>query len=94
MLKNIPQDKKKHIAAGALIAYVFSWIGYFFWPHQLIYAMGLGLGVAVVAGFGFELFSYVTGLGHAELMDAIVTVAGGVAGITIAIFVFWVLHLW
>lgn len=89
MIKNIPKDKQKHIAAGALIAILCTWIGWFLWPHQWIYSIGFGLAVCSVAGFGFELFSYVTGLGHAEWMDAIVTVAGGVIGVGISSLVFY-----
>ena len=93
MLKNIPQDKKKHIKAGAQIAILFTWIGYFFWPHQWIFVAGLSLGITFLAGFGFELFSYVTGIGHAELMDAIVTGLGGVVGMVIALFIYWLICL-
>lgn len=93
MFKKIPQDKKKHIVAGAVIALVFTWIGYLMWPGAFLPALVVGFGVAALAGFGFELFSYVTGLGHAEWMDAIFTVAGGALGIAIALAAFGVFSL-
>lgn len=77
----IPGDKQKHIIVGAIIAVLVYGLSTVLWPAQQWLHVSLAMGITTVIGFGFELFSYITRMGHAEWMDGVATVAGGVAGV-------------
>lgn len=76
----IAQDKWKHFYVGLFMAVFFQVL------LQLCFKLAFGEALAVsfilvnIVGFGFELFSYITQWGHAELKDALATLLGGVAG--------------
>lgn len=59
----------------------FPLAGLFIFPDYLIANLLISFGIIVQIGFGFELFSLITGKGHPEIMDGIATVAGGVLGV-------------
>ena len=55
-------------------------IGYFLLPdHPYINAMA-SFGLIVAISYGFELYSKFTGHGHYDVMDAVASVVGGLAG--------------
>jgi len=85
----IPADKWKHIIVGAILGIGFP-IGFrYFFAENLLWAFAGSLLAIAIIGYGFEIFSLVTGLGHYDVMDAVATVAGGIGGITIsALFIF------
>ncbi len=86
-MKNIAPDKWKHFYVGIGLGVVFHLILYWLLPNNLLAIISVNLLLVTAIGFGFELFSKVTGLGHHEVMDAIATVIGGVVGL-LAVLVF------
>ena len=71
---NIPQDKKKHFAAGFAIAAAASlFAGYI-----------VGLLIAILAAAGKEIYDKVTGKGTAELLDFAATAAGATAAVVVS----------
>ncbi len=83
MRLKIEGDKQKHIIVGALIAAVTYASAVIFWPGHIWLPVVLAIGATTLIGFGFELFSLITRIGHAEWMDGIATVAGGVIGVVV-----------
>lgn len=85
---NIPPDKWKHIIVGFSLGIVgmaaTSWV----YPGSFWLPIVLCLGGITLIGFGFEAYSKITGYGHAELMDALATVAGGIIGVGIYLLLF------
>lgn len=77
----IAKDKLKHIAAGVIFGIVFPLIGSYIFPEHLWANLLISFGIVVQIGFGFELFSMITGRGHAEINDALATTAGGAIGV-------------
>ncbi len=87
--RKIGYDKVKHFYVGAAMAIVFQpalqWVlNISFWE-----AMAINMLLVNVIGFGFELFSKITGLGHAELNDALATTLGGIVGGGIVVGVYY-----
>jgi hypothetical protein len=73
---SIPDDKKKHIIAGLFIGLVFG---------ELLVLAGI---ILVVVSVGKELYDFLTdkylGIKHdVEVLDALATIVGGLAGIGI-----------
>lgn len=89
----IPGDKKKHVVVGAAIAILVFVSANAFWPGNLWLPIALAIGSTTIIGFGFELFSFITGRGHAEIMDAIATVAGGALGVIAVLIFYWTIEL-
>jgi len=81
----IGYDKWKHFYVGMLMAIVFQIILQFHLHIDFRLALCINMLFVNIVGFGFEFFSKITGLGHAEINDALATLLGGVAG---AIFIF------
>ncbi len=79
----IQQDKVKHIIVGCVMGVVLPFGGAWLFPDYPITYMAISFGIIVQIGFGFELFSLITGKGHPEIMDGIATVAGGIIGLAI-----------
>ncbi|MGN6511677.1 MAG: hypothetical protein ACTHLD_19590 [Chitinophaga sp.] len=52
-------------------------------PGRMLASGTLALLAVAGVGYGFELFSKISGKGHHELMDAIATILGGVIGIAV-----------
>lgn len=77
---NIPQDKRKHFAAGFGIAVIASlFVGY------LIAAV-----LAILAAAGKEIHDKATGKGTPEFLDFVATVAGAMAAIAASVAATWV----
>jgi hypothetical protein len=77
-------DKWRHIIAGFAIGLVLPMAGFFLFglpPASNYFLSFFGL---LFISYGFEIFSFVTGKGHYEMMDAIVTVAGGLPGLALS----------
>lgn len=81
----IPPDKWKHIIVGILMGIVFLVIVHTFFSQYLVIGYIISFLLIAVIGYGFELFSLFTGLGHYDFMDAVATIVGGLVGIAIAL---------
>lgn len=79
----IQQDKVKHFVVGFFMGIILPFAGMLMLADYPIIYMAISFGIIVQVGFGFELFSLITGKGHAEIMDAVATVIGGVIGLSI-----------
>jgi len=84
VLNKIAPDKWKHlfvgIAMGGILQGVCNWL----MPNHFYWASALALGLVIAVSYGWELFSKLTGRGHYEVMDAVFSIAGGIAGMGIA----------
>jgi len=76
-------DKDKHFIVGFIIAIMTYWFG-------IHYALGL----TALAAVGKEWFDKVTGVGAYELEDIYATLAGGFAGIMIALLLAYIYLLY
>lgn len=90
---NIAPDKWKHIIVGLVLGIAFPALVSWILPGSLLMPVLLSFAAIGFIGFGFELFSKITGYGHAEVMDAVATLAGGVIGIGIFLLLFQVIFL-
>ncbi len=77
-------DKWRHIIAGFIIGLLLPIAGFYLLGLPLVSNYFLSLFALVVVSYGFEVFSFVTGKGHYDLVDAIVTVIGGLPGMLVA----------
>ena len=84
----IAPDKWKHFFVGLVMGLVLEGFLFFLLPDHKIIASIIVLAVVIGVGYGFELFSKFSGLGHYDIMDAVVTVVGGVIGMVILNFIF------
>lgn len=77
----IAPDKWKHffvgIGMGAALQAFFSFLLEVSPPLSVLPVFIFSIAI----GYGFELFSKVTGKGHYEVMDAVAAVAGAIIGI-------------
>jgi hypothetical protein len=87
-MKRIPADKWRHFEVGCEMALLFQFLLQVLFPHYIIIDCTVTLVVICIVGYGFELYSLVSGNGHYELMDAVAVLAGGVVGLAAA----FVLH--
>lgn len=81
-------DKWKHFFVGLAMGLILEGFLFFLMPGHKIIASIIVLAVVIAVGYGFELFSKFSGWGHYDVMDAVVTVVGGVLGIAILNFIF------
>lgn len=79
----ITEDKWRHFFVGIPIGSVTQIIADYIAPGRLLASGTLALLAVAGIGYGFELFSKVTGKGHHEIMDAIATILGGIVGIAV-----------
>lgn len=79
-------DKWRHIIAGFFIGLILPVAGFYLFDLPVVSNYFLSLYALVVVSYGFEVFSFVTGKGHYDLVDAIVTVLGGLPGLGLAAF--------
>ncbi|HYF31243.1 MAG TPA: hypothetical protein VD993_09000 [Chitinophagaceae bacterium] len=86
MARKIQPDKWRHFFAGIVMGVVLQALGWWLLPMQLVMATLLAFVLVIVISYGFELFSKITGHGYHEIMDAVASVIGGVAGIGIILF--------
>lgn len=85
-MKRIAPDKWRHFFAGILMGVVLQALGWWLLPMQPVMATIVALVLVIAVSYGFELFSKLTGHGYHEIMDAVASVIGGVAGIGIILF--------
>ena len=83
MAYKIAKDKKKHFYVGIPLGLVLQVAAMYFLPAQPILATVISFAVLAAGCYGFELFSWVTGIGCAENLDAIAGILGGIIGIGI-----------
>lgn len=84
MSYKIEKDKKKHFYVGIPLGLMLQFLSSYFFPVQPVLATVISFGVLCAGCYGFELFSLVTGKGHAENLDAIAGILGGIIGIGIS----------
>jgi hypothetical protein len=77
-------DKWRHIIAGFIIGLVLPLIGCYMFELPVVSNYFLSFFGLVLIAYGFEIFSFVSGKGHYDMMDAIVTVLGGLPGLALA----------
>jgi len=80
---NIAQDKWKHFYVGFLMSHIFQAGLQLVGSLDFVNALWLNMLLVNIVGFGFELFSFVTKKGHAEIKDALATLSGGVASVLV-----------
>lgn len=73
-------DKQKHLLAGIPMGAILQVAALTLLPGRIWLATALVLGMVLAISYGFELISLITGKGHYDVMDAIASIAGGVAG--------------
>ncbi len=83
MKRKIGYDKWKHFHVGILMGIIFQIILQFYVYLDFTTALWINMLFVNIIGFGFELFSKITGLGHAELNDALATTLGGAVSASI-----------
>ena len=79
----IEADKWKHFVVGIILGILFHAAALFVFHFSPGPAFALALAGVVAVGYGFELFSLFTGLGHYDVMDAVATIIGGLPGIAL-----------
>lgn len=89
MAYKIGHDKKKHFWVGIPLGVFLQSLSLWIFPVQMILATTVGFLVLVAICYGFELYSLITGRGHAENLDAIAGILGGIIGMT----VWWTIYL-
>lgn len=77
----IAPDKWKHFYVGILMGVVLQAFFTFLLDAHFGLSIVLSFIFSVAIGYGFELFSKVTGKGHYEVMDAIAAIVGAILGI-------------
>ncbi|MFT3934903.1 MAG: hypothetical protein QM726_14860 [Chitinophagaceae bacterium] len=82
---NIAPDKWKHFFVGIAMGAFFQGIAFWLLPGHFLLGASLALGAAVCISYGWELLSLITGKGHYEIMDAVASVIGSLAGMGIVI---------
>ena len=79
-MKKIGKDKWKHFYVGIFLGLTFQWFFYFLLNFSPFNSILISFVTVAVIAYGFELFSFFTGLGHYDFMDAVASVIGGVLG--------------
>lgn len=77
-------DKWRHIFAGFFIGLVLPLIGYYMFDLPMLSNYFLSLFGLMLISYGFEVFSFVSGKGHYDMVDAVVTVLGGLPGLALS----------
>jgi glycopeptide antibiotics resistance protein len=90
MAYKIERDKKKHFFVGIPLGFLLQVIAVYVFPNQELLAYSLSFLILVAICYGFELFSKVTGKGHADHLDAIAGILGGILG---QLF-YWIFSVW
>jgi len=84
MFKKIAPDKWKHFYAGILMGVILQIIDSWLFPNQPMLSTIITLVIVIIVSYGFELFSKITGFGIYDIMDAVASIIGGIAGMGIA----------
>jgi glycopeptide antibiotics resistance protein len=88
MAYKIGNDKKKHFFVGIPLGLLLQYFSSYFFPVQTIFAITISLIILAAICYGFELLSLITGKGHADNLDAIAGILGGIIGIAL----YWCIH--
>ncbi|MBC7886310.1 MAG: hypothetical protein H7Z13_00365 [Ferruginibacter sp.] len=83
MAYKIGKDKKKHFFVGIPLGILLQFLSAYFFTAQPILTITASFVILVAICYGFELYSLLTGKGHADNLDAIAGIIGGTAGILI-----------
>ncbi|MBD0293763.1 MAG: hypothetical protein ICV84_00975 [Flavisolibacter sp.] len=84
-MKKIAPDKWRHFWAGIILGAVLQALLWWWLPTHLIVVIITAFVMVIAISYGFEVFSKVTGRGHYDVMDAVASIIGGVAGITVVL---------
>ncbi len=87
MMKKIAPDKWRHFYAGIVLGIVLQAFLFFVLNDNTGMAILIAFAGVVAVSYGFELFSKVTGMGHHDVMDAVFSIIGGVAGMGLVVLV-------
>lgn len=85
MINKIAPDKWRHFFAGIMMGAVLQGIVFWWWPENIVFMTVAAFVVVVAISYGFEVFSKITGKGYYDLIDAVASVIGGVAGMGLVI---------
>ena len=91
MMKRIAPDKWRHFYAGIILGAVLQAFLFFVLNENFMLSILIAFAGVVAVSYGFELFSKITGMGHHDVMDAIASIIGGVAGMGLVILVHYYL---
>ncbi len=80
MIKKIAPDKWKHFFVGIAMGAVLQLTGWWLLPGHIYWATIIAFAIVFAVSYGFELFSKFTGMGHYDIMDAVASIIGGIAG--------------
>jgi VanZ family protein len=89
VIKKIAPDKWRHFFVGIGMGVFLQSIGLWLFPGHSILVTALVFTVAVCISYGFELFSKFTGYGIYEVMDAVASIVGAVAGMGLGWLMAW-----
>lgn len=81
MAFKIGNDKKKHFFVGIPLGALLQFLSAYFLPLEPAWAVAASFIALTAVCYGFELYSLVTGKGHADNLDAIAGILGGIIGI-------------
>ena len=82
MIKIAP-DKRKHFFVGILMGAVLQAVAMYIMPQHYALSILSAFILVILLSYGFELFSLITKKGHYEVLDAVASVAGGIAGMIV-----------
>ena len=83
MAFKVAPDKLKHFLVGIPLGLFLQIFAVFFLPGEPGWAYTICFIILVAICYGFELFSKISGKGHADNLDAIAGIIGGVIGISL-----------
>lgn len=89
MAYKIEPDKKKHFWVGIPLGVLLQFGCSCILPIHPLLASVATLALLVAGCYGFELFSLLTGKGHADHLDAVAGIIGGLIGMAI----YWLVYL-
>ena len=88
MAYKIEPDKKKHFWVGIPLGALLQFFFFYIFPLHPFMATLASLTMLVAICYGFELFSLVTRKGHADNLDAVASIIGGLIGMGVYWFVY------
>jgi hypothetical protein len=89
VIKKIAPDKWRHFFVGIGMGAFLQLTGCWLFPAHGGLVTALAFIAVVCISYGFELFSKFTGRGIYEVMDAVASVAGGLAGMGLGWLITW-----
>lgn len=85
MAYKIGNDKKKHFFVGIPLGALLHFFSMYLLPAETAWSIAASFVALAAICYGFEWYSLVTGKGHADNLDAIAGILGGIIGM----FVCW-----